>query len=68
MSVIVDAMWFEVLRYAYVLSGVQWPVWLSAGTLAGAAVAAWRLRGRRGDGAAPPVRARVRFDSPVGRG
>jgi hypothetical protein len=68
MSVIVDALWLEVLRYAYVLSGVPWPAWLAGGMLAGAAVAVWPLLGRRGHGGRPPVRARLRFDSPAGRG
>jgi hypothetical protein len=68
MSVIVDALWLEVLRYAYVLSGVPWPEWLAGGMLAGVVVAAWRLRGGRRHRVTPPVRARLRFDSPAGRG
>ena len=41
MTAIVDALWFEVLRYAryaYVLSGVPWPGWLAGGMLAGVVV------------------------------
>jgi len=72
MSMLVDALWFEILRYAYVLSGIPWPERLARGVLAvvatGAAVAAWRLRGRHGHRPAPPVRARLRFDSPAGPG
>ncbi len=72
MSVLVDALCLEVLRYMYVLSVIPWPEWLARGLLAsllaGAVAAGWRLRGRRGHGAAPPVRARFGFDSPAGRG
>ena len=72
MSVLVDALWFEILRYAYVLSGIPWPERVVRGVLVvvatAAAVAAWRLRGRRGHGAASPARPRLRFDSPAGRG
>ena len=68
MSAIVDALWFEILRYAYVLSDVPWPGWLAGGMVAGVVVAAGSLRGRRGQGVTPPVRARLRFDSPAGRG
>jgi hypothetical protein len=72
MSVLVDALWFEVLRYAYLLSAGPWPEWLARGMLGvvvtGCAIAAWRLRGRPGHGAVPPARPRLRFDSPAGRG
>jgi len=72
MSALLDALWCEGLRYAYVLSALPWPDRVARGAFAvvamGAAVAAWRIGRRRGQGGLPSARARLRFDSPAGHG